>query len=60
MIICNPRGYEKELENDDWSPNTFIDTDTWKVTVEPYKNKKLDDARKKFRDDFMKYAPLFF
>ena len=59
-LICNPRGYEKEMESDTWNPNTILDTDTWKVTTEPYENKKLKDARKKFHDDFMKYAPLFF
>ena len=59
-ILCNPRGYERDMECDRWSPNTFIDTDTWDVTVEPFKSKKLDDARKKFSADFMKYAPLFF
>ena len=59
-IICNPRGYEKDMENDTWNPNTIIDTDTWELTTEPYSNPKLEAARKKFHDDFMKYAPLFF
>lgn len=59
-IVCNPRGYEKETESNNWNPNTFLDTDTWEITTEPYENKKLDDARKKFHDDFIKYAPLFF
>ena len=58
-IICNPRGYEKDMETENWSPNTFLDTDTWEVKVEPYSNPKLEAARKKFHDDFMKYAPLF-
>ena len=59
-LICNPRGYEKEMESDTWNPNTILDTDTWEVTTEPYENKKLHDAREKFHDDFLKYAPLFF
>jgi Icc-related predicted phosphoesterase len=59
-LICNPRGYEKEMESDTWNPNTILDTDTWEVTIEPYENKRLVEARKKFHDDFMKYAPLFF
>ena len=59
-IVCNPRGYEKNMENENWSPNTFLDTDTWEVKVEPYSNPKLEKTRKKFHDDFMKYAPLFF
>ena len=59
-LICNPRGYEKEMESDTWNPNTILDTDTWEVTTEPYENKNLTDARTKFHDDFMKYAPLFF
>ena len=59
-IVCNPRGYEREMESQTWNPNTLIDTDTWEIDKLPYENKKLDDARKKFHDDFMKYAPLFF
>lgn len=60
ILLCNPRGYERDMESQDWNPNTFIDTDTWKVSTEPYTNKKLDDAREKFHANFMKYAPLFF
>lgn len=59
-LICNPRGYESEMESNTWNPNTFLDTDTWEVTAEPYENRKLDKARQKFHNDFMKYAPLFF
>lgn len=59
IVVCNPRGYERDMECGDWTPNTYIDTDTWKVVTEPYENKKLEDARKKFRDDFMKWAPFF-
>ena len=59
-IVCNPRGYEKDMESDTWNPNTFIDTNTWELTTKPYKNKKLVEARQKFHDDFMKYASLFF
>ena len=58
-MVCNPRGYERDMESSEWTPNTFIDTDTWKVVTEPYHNAKLEAARKKFHDDFMKYAPLF-
>ena len=60
LLVCNPRGYERDMESDGWNPNTFLDTDTWKVVQEPYANRRLDNARKKFRDEFMKYAPLFF
>lgn len=59
LLVCNPRGYERDMESEDWTPNTFIDTDTWKVVTEPYKNGKLEAARRKFHDDFMKYAPFF-
>ena len=59
IVVCNPRGYERDMECGDWTPNTYIDTDTWKVVTEPYKNKKMEDARKKIRDDFMKWAPFF-
>jgi len=60
ILLCNPRGYERDMESHDWNPSTFIDTDTWKVVTEPYVNKKLEAAREKFHADFMKYAPLFF
>ena len=59
-IICNPRGYEKHMEADGWNPNTFLDTDTWEVSTKLYENQKLVEARRKFHDDFKKYAPLFF
>ena len=59
LLVCNPRGYERRLESREWNPNTFIDTDTWKLVKEPYENKKLQKARDKFDDDFNKYAPYF-
>lgn len=59
-LICNPRGYEKEMESSTWTPNTYLDTDTWELTTEAYENKKLEKARQKYHDVFMKYAPLFF
>lgn len=60
LIVCNPRGYERNFEADDWNPNTFIDTETWTCITEPYENKKLKAAREKARDDFMKYAAFIF
>ena len=60
LIVCNPRGYERNFEADDWNPNTFIDTETWTCTTEPFENKKLKDARQKAKDDFMKYAAFIF
>ena len=60
LIVCNPRGYEKHLESSAWNPNTFIDTDTWTCTTEPYENKKLQEARDKAHEDFMKLAPFLF
>lgn len=58
-ILCNPRGYEQNMESREWNPNTFIDTDTWKLVREPYENTKLNSAREKYDADFKKYAPLF-
>lgn len=60
LIVCNPRGYERNFEADDWNPNTFIDTETWTCITEPYENKKLKAAREKAKEDFMKYAPFMF
>lgn len=59
ILLCNPRGYERDMENLDWTPNTFIDTDTWTVSSKPFTSKKLENAREKFRTDFMKWAPFF-
>lgn len=56
LMVCNPRGYEGHFESDKWNPNTFIDTDSWKVVVEPYSNPKLEQKRKEAKDEFMKYA----
>ena len=60
LIVCNPRGYERNFEADCWNPNTFIDTETWTTSIEPYENKKLKAAREKAKEDFMKYAPFIF
>ena len=58
--MCNPRGYERDFESDTWNPNTFIDTDTWTITTEPFEDKKLTAAREKAHSEFMKWAPFFF
>ena len=60
LIVCNPRGYERNFEAEDWNPNTFIDTESWTCATEPFENKKLKAAREKAKDDFMKYAPFIF
>lgn len=59
LVVCNPRGYERSMECGDWNPNTFIDTDTWQITTSPFSNKKLENARKKYNEEFMKWAPMF-
>lgn len=60
LIVCNPRGYERDFESDTWNPNTFIDTDTWTIATEPFEDRKLTAAREKAHSEFMKWAPLFF
>lgn len=60
LIVCNPRGYERHFEADDWNPNTFIDTDTWDVVTDPYEpSKELLKKRKEEHDYFKKWAPFF-
>ena len=59
ILLCNPRGYERDMESHNWTPNTFIDTDTWTVSSKPFTSKKLEAAREKFHADFMKWAPFF-
>ena len=43
-----------------WTPNLFIDTDTWELTKEPYVNKEWEKTYKDFQDRFLKYARFFF
>ena len=52
LIVCNPRGYEKNMESIDWNPNTFIDTDKWEVVTEEYSNAKLEMARNRWSNNF--------
>lgn len=59
LIVCNPRGYERNMESLDWNPNTFIDTDIWEVVKEEYSNAKLEAAREKWHDDFKSIAAFF-
>ena len=61
LIVCNPRGYEQEFGCSHWNPNTFIDTDTWKIVTEPYEpTPKLKMAREAAYDRFMSLAGFFF
>ena len=59
LLICNPRGYERDFECGEWTPNLFIDTDTWTTSSKKFVSKRLDDAREKARAAFMKWAPFF-
>ena len=61
LLVCNPRGYERDFEAGDWNPNTFIDTDKWEVVTEDWKSsEKLSKARKSYSDAALKYAAMFF
>ena len=69
LYVLNPLGYCRDTlyqknpdtnENEMWTPNLFIDTDTWKLTKEPYVNKEWEKTYKDFQDRFLKYARFFF
>lgn len=59
LIVCNPRGYEKNMESVNWNPNTFIDTEKWEIVTEEYSNAKLEQAREKWHDDFKSISAFF-
>ena len=59
LLICNPRGYERNFESTGWTPNVILDTDTWTVESLPFESKKLKAARDKYFDSVMPFAGCF-
>lgn len=60
LIVCNPRGYERNFESDKWNPNTFIDTDKWEVVTEEWEvPPKLAKKRKEHHSHINDYLAWF-
>lgn len=55
MTQYNPETKKYEM----WTPNCFVDTDTWEVTYEPYENEKWSERHKAYEDYLVKYSGLF-
>jgi len=69
LYVLNPLGYCRESlitfnpdTNSDemWTPNCFVDTDTWELTYEPYENEEWRDHVSAYRNHLLKYASFFF
>lgn len=71
-VVMNPLGYCKYGEflsskdgiSGDWSPNTYVNTKTWEVEIEPYDLTKFKAQRNKDENARMawlkKYGGMFF
>lgn len=66
--VLNPLGYcrdQYEMVNRDtnkmekWTPNVFVDTNTWEVTKEPWENARWDRLCKEYNSMLLKYAGIF-
>jgi Icc-related predicted phosphoesterase len=45
LVVFNPRGYERLCECDDWTPDFFLDTDTWTISSKKYTNEEWENQR---------------
>ena len=53
--------YNSETKQcESWTPNCFIDTDTWTVEWQPWKNEDWEKQKKLDDEKFMKIAPFLF
>ena len=68
LYVLNPLGYcrdtmtqlnEKTGEYEMWTPNCFVDTDTWELTYEPYSNKKWEELHSAYIDKMAQLAGFF-
>lgn len=49
-VFCNPRGYCHQLEDANWNPMTYIDTETWDVsTSEAWFSREMSEEEKENR-----------
>lgn len=69
LYVLNPLGYCRETmtqynpetkKQEMWTPNCFVDTETWELTYEPYKNKRWDKVQKLYRYNLINKIGFFF
>lgn len=69
LYVLNPLGYCRETayqinpstgKKEMWTPNCFIDTDTWTLSYEPYENEKWDERLELYVKNMLKYSAFFF
>lgn len=69
LYVLNPLGYCRDTaiyknpqtnKDEMWTPHCFIDTDTWKLTYEPYDNEKWREVLEAYHNIIMRYHGLFF
>ena len=56
MEQINPETGKKEM----WTPDCFIDTDTWELTYEPYDNEHWHEVKNCYLNSLLKYSGFFF
>lgn len=59
LYVMNPLGYCKDHHDRNWTPDLFIDTDTWTVEKLPYTNKEWEETHKKEDSMTLAMASIF-
>ena len=69
LYVLNPLGYCRDTatqfnpetnESEMWTPHCFVDTDTWKLSYEPYDNANWRERLDAYNDTLRKYAAFLF
>lgn len=59
LYVMNPLGYCKDHHDRNWTPDLFVETDTWTVERQPYANKEWEETHKKEDTMSLAMASLF-
>ncbi len=59
LYVMNPLGYCKDHHDRNWTPDLFVETDTWTVERQPYANKVWEETHKKEDTMSLAMASLF-
>jgi predicted phosphodiesterase len=59
LYVMNPLGYCKEHHDRNWTPDFFVETDTWTVEKRPYTNKEWEETHKKEDSTTLAMASIF-
>lgn len=69
LYVLNPLGYCRDtaivvdpvtLKDTMWTPHCFVDTETWKLTYEPYDNELWRERVEAYNSRYSKYYSAFF